>query len=922
MREELDFLTTAHDRVIEEQAGRAARDRIRTIRDLSNRLHRRRSAADEKKLTQHLRRLSGDRMLELGRAFTVLFWLLNLVEERHAQRSREVSNNDSFASLFSRLKRNGIDENAVAATLGDLRATLVLTAHPTEAMRWSLRETIDRIDRLLSRRTSGDRRESEFAEREILAELTGLWLSTVTRSRKPSPLDEVRYAIHILQGVLVHAVPDTTRHLVETFREIYEREPKMGWKAFDLAAQGSLRIGSWIGGDRDGNPFVTAEISAQARHAYRAAILEHYRDQIQPLIERLTLSNDRVAVSAALEASIENDLRDLPALADWFRDHNPSERYRLKLSGIRIRLEANRRAEKEARPPTEFGGYEGHEAFRGDLELLRESLQTHGATRLVEGPLEDLLRDLNTFRFDFVSLEIRQNQKKHRQARMELVRPGKGALDSLPIEEQQAFLEDSILSPSTTEWTEQRMSDDAREVMKTLQWVADLPLPPGGRATRDLVISDTQGAVPVLELLALCRQVELVRPARSGTGFETDVNIVPLFESIDSLRSATASMGRLYASPAYRQQLEARGMHQQIMLGYSDSMKDGGYLAACAALEAVQGELVAQAQEAGVRIEFFHGRGGSIARGGGPTNRAILAQPPGTVNGRIKITEQGEVIASKYSTESEARHQLELVLAATLEASVAAKDLDSGRSSIPASWRQALQELAEGSRIHYRALVYDTPEFVDAFYAMTPIDEIAALNLGSRPAKRSNTRAIENLRAIPWIFSWNQPRILLPSWYGVGSGLASYCANDPKGRNQAIARLNTMYRRWPYFRSVIDNLEQVIAKTDLRVAARYATLGRRVPGAIPIFERIEQEFRKTTRAVRAISKQSELLAGDPELREALERRAPYLDTLSYLQVELLRRKRAGKTPPRERDTLQAAIHLTLNGIAAGLRNTG
>jgi phosphoenolpyruvate carboxylase len=353
-------------------------------------------------------------------------------------------------------------------------------------------------------------------------------------------------------------------------------------------------------------------------------------------------------------------------------------------------------------------------------------------------------------------------------------------------------------------------------------------------------------------------------------------------------------------------------------------MKDGGYLAACAALEQVQRGLAAQAEVEGIRLEFFHGRGGTIARGGGPTHRAILAQPHGTVKGRIKLTEQGEVIASKYGTRSAAAYHLELILAATLEATLSGLSSDSAREPAPV-WRETLAALADASRDAYRDLVYETEGFVDAFYAMTPIEEISGLDLGSRPAKRVDTRAIRNLRAIPWTFSWNQARILLPSWYGAGSGFAAFCEGHPEGRERAIGRLRTMYRRWPYFRTVIDNLEQVLAKTDLHVGARYAELAKGVACASDVFLRIEKEFQRTLRAVRDISGERVLLARDPALREAIEQRTPYLDILSYLQVELLDRKhsRRGLSAGSEDSArIERAIQLTISGIAAGLRNTG
>jgi phosphoenolpyruvate carboxylase len=674
-----------------------------------------------------------------------------------------------------------------------------------------------------------------------------------------------------------------------------------------------------MGGDRDGNPFVTAETTREARNAYRAAIFEHYAEQVQPLIERLTLSVERVPISKALSKSIDRDLHDIDGLARRFEGHNDSERYRLKLNAVAMRIESNRREETEGQASGTLGGYPDEHALRNDLRLIVDSLKAHRAERLVSGPLEALLDDLEVFGFDFVSLDIRQNQSKHRQARSELMSSSDGPLEDRPLPDQQKILEEIISAEESEVVPITGLSPESREVMDTLRLVASLPCPPGGRSIQDLVISDTEDAVPVLELLVLCKRVGLVRLA--GRHFESDVNIVPLFESIQSLRGAATSMQRLYSSPIYRKQLKARGMRQQIMLGYSDSMKDGGYLAACAALEEVQGRLAAQAREAGVRLEFFHGRGGTIARGGGPTHRAILAQPPGTVSGRIKLTEQGEVIASKYGTLSSATYHLEQILAATLEASLASARPDSGKPP-PKAWRDALRDLAEGSRATYRELVYEMPEFVDVFYAMTPVREISELNLGSRPAKRSDTRAISKLRAIPWTFSWNQARILLPSWYGAGSGFSRFCEDHPGGRDKALSRLRTMYRRWPYFRGVIDNLEQVLAKTDLHIAARYAELAREVPGASEVFLRIEKEFQRTLRAVRDVSGERVLLSRDPVLRESLDRRAPYLDMLSYLQVELLERKKAPPRTKNERDQLDRAIHLTINGIAAGLRNTG
>jgi phosphoenolpyruvate carboxylase len=921
-RELLDFLSEAHTRVITEQDGASFALRVQEIRVLTERLRRRYASTDERKLVRMLRDMSAADLREVARAFTLLFWLRNLAEERHSAAIRGAQEGEAFRSFFTRAKKGGLSLERIAARIGDLRATIVLTAHPTEALRWSLRETLTRIDGLIGAREAAKGVEQGLVEEEILAEITSLWLSTTLRTRKPTPLDEVRYAIHVLQTVLVHAVPQTTERMLSALREVYGSSETTTSAELAHAVHRSINVGSWMGGDRDGNPFVTAEVTAEARRMYRAAILEHYRAALDPLIEALTISDRRRPISPELEASIERDLESLPVLRARFDGRNLSERYRLKLNAIAVRIEQTIEEERTRAAAGSLGGYVDPAGMQADLELMRTSLIDNGSPRLAEGRMRALIDALDVFGFDFVSLDVRQNQSKHRQARSELTCPVEGPLDRLDLEAQQRFLEDVVLAADVVPVPDSGLSEDAQEVMDTLRLIASLPAPPEGRSIRDLVISNTEDAVPVLELLALCRQVGLVRPD-GRDGFESDVNIVPLFESISSLRGAAASMERLYASSAYRRQLEARGMRQQVMIGYSDSMKDGGYLAACAALEQVQRELQHQAQHAAVRLEFFHGRGGTIARGGGPTHRAILAQPAGTVDGRIKLTEQGEVISSKYGTVEGARHHLELLLSATLEASLA-DERGVGREP-PASWRGALVALADGSRDAYRALVYETEGFVDVFYAMTPIEQISALNLGSRPAKRTSTRAIGQLRAIPWTFSWNQTRILLPSWYGAGSGVESYLASHPQGRAKALARLRAMYRRWPYFRSVFDNLEQVLAKTDLHIGARYAELARDVPHSSEIFARIEAEFGRTLRAVRDVTGESRLLARDPALREALDERAPYLDILSYLQVELLDRKLSGRgIDPGSEDAsrVERAIHLTISGVSAGLRNTG
>ncbi len=913
-RDEVRFVAHNLDTVVLEQEGRAFLQRVEEIRELTRRLRSRYTTRDERRLQRILRQSPVGELVEVGRAFTLFLWLLNVCEQRRNARIRRRGEPGSLVALFRRLGRRAVPRETVEKVVGNVCATIVLTAHPTEAMRWSVRQSLDRIDGLLEARLAHG---SPQVEEELLREITALWQTSIVPYRAPTPLDEVGQAIHTLERVLVEAVTRVAERLHEAFAAVYGAEP--------LVAAQPLALGSWIGGDRDGNPFVSAEVTAESLRLYRRTILSHYWRAIPPLIERLTLSEARAPVSAALRESVKHDLDRLARLRERVADRNPAELYRQKLNAIAVRLELTLEETLAHEPPGMRGGYREAAELRADLELIHESLLTGRGARLAGGPLRRLREQVASFGLQLVTLDIRQHQGKHREARSELICPVEGPLESLPLPSQQAFLEQLVLQEAPLGVTDEGLSADTIDVLDTLRGMREAVDRFDARAVRDLVISDTESEVPVLEVLVLARRAELVERRPDGS-LESHVDIVPLFESIDGLHAAPTSMERLYRSPAYRRQLEARGMRQQVMIGYSDSMKDGSYLAACFGLYQVQRELAQQADRFRVRLELFHGRGGTIARGGGPTHQAILAQPPGTLGGRIKLTEQGEIIANKYGSVPSAIYHLEQILSATLEASLPEGTL--GRSHpLPAAWLRTMDALAARSRESYRALVYETPGFVDAFYAMTPIEEISALRIGSRPAKRVASRRVEDLRAIPWTFAWNQSRVLLPSWYGAGTAFETFISHEKGGRERALARLRAMYRGWPFFRTVIDNLRQVLAKTDLHIAGNYAALAKHVRGADEVFGRIEEELALTRRAVLAVCGERRLLADEPALRETLDLRAPYLDPLSYLQVELLERKRTGRGAEGEAgavdpERIDRAIQLTINGIAAGLRNTG
>lgn len=906
LRSEVRLVARVLDRVVAEQAGREVARLVEELRRTAARLRGRADNALEKRLAARLERLPLARLVATARAFTVLSTLANVCEARHERRLRRPGESP-FERLLRRLRRHGVPRGVVAQTAEDLAVTVVFTAHPTETTRWTVQRLLDRVEALLERLRTvpGD----VHAEAELLAEVTSLWQASFLQHRAPTPIDEVVHLLHTLENVLFSAVP----RVAERFAAAAHAH------GIEVRADCTLvRLGSWVGGDRDGNPKVTSFVTAESLRLYRRAILERYRAAMPDLIDRLISSTAEVPVSRALAQVAEHELQCDEVLRDRTHGRSRSEIYRLKLNAIALRLERTIAETDALSFPGELGGYEGAEALAADFALVRESLYANHGAAIARVTLEPLERAVGAFGTRFVSLDVREHQARHRAAVDELLgRRGK-PLEALSRERQDAFLEGLFFGSESAAPPDAVLSPETQEVLRTLQTLA-LARPRTDReAVRDLVISNARDYQDVLALLVLSRRAGLIG-VHEGREVVSHVDVVPLFETLATLRASAETMERLYRSPAYRAQLRARGMHQQVMLGYSDSVKDGGYLAACWALYEAQRQLAAQAERHGVRLELFHGRGGTIGRGGGRTHRAILAQPFGTVRGRLKLTEQGEVIAHRYGNVDAAVHHLEELVAATLEASLP-EGMRPGSDVVPERSLRAMDAIAEASCRAYRELVYETDGFVDFYQAATPLEEIVGLRIGSRPARRRATRRIEELRAIPWNFAWNQARLLLPSWYGAGAGLGA----EVEGGALPLA---AMVRSWPFFRSVIDNLEQVLAKVDLGVARRYAELAREVPATREIMPRIEAEFAQVRRAVCAAKGVRRLLQDERELARSIALRRPWLDALGHVQVELLRRKREAEAPdaPRPRseiDRLSDAIQLSINGIAAALRNTG
>ena len=902
--------------VIREQEGDAAFALVERIRQLSVAYRLRRDARAGRALDRLLKSLSGDQTVSVIRAFSYFSHLANIAEDRHYIRRRDVHERQgheregSLAMAFDRIASRGVAPDTIAEALGHAYISPVLTAHPTEVQRKSILDAERAIAHLIEEREHGaTSRERARTEGLLRSRVTQLWQTRMLRIARLTVADEIENALSYYGTTFLAQIP----RMYEVIESALPGRPVPSF----------FRMGHWIGGDRDGNDLVTAETLRLAMARQCEVALRHYLVQVHELGFELSMSSGLARVSPAVEALAERS-------ADG-NEHRQDEPYRRALIGIYARLaatlhdltgtEALRHAVAPQHP------YPGPEALLADLETIKASLQAHHGEALVAPRLAPLTRAVQVFGFHLATLDMRQNSDRHESAVAELlavaqVEPGYA---SLPEDKRRAVL--------------LRLLDDARSLrvrgaaysartaseLEVFEAAEQLLRRHGREALRHCIISHTEDVSDLLEVLLLLKEAGLMRGGLSDGSAVTDLIVVPLFETIADLQRSGTIMAAFYALPGVAAMMRCSGGRQEVMLGYSDSNKDGGMFTSNWELYRAETALVQlfaglQASH-GIRLRLFHGRGGTVGRGGGPSYQAILAQPPGTVNGQIRLTEQGEVIASKYAHPDIGRRNLETLVAATLEATL----LHPTGSAEPA-FLEAAGAISVASQRVYRDLVYGTPGFVDYFYAATPIREIAELNIGSRPAARGATRAIEELRAIPWSFSWGQCRVALPGWYGFGSAVEAFLGpKTGKARAVHAARLDLlrqMYRRWPFFRTLLSNLDMVLSKSDLGIAARYVELvedrrlGRR------IFSRIEQEWQRTSDAVTRVTGEHDRLAGNPALARSIEHRFPYVDPLHHLQVELMRRRRQPGTPAPGLERVHRGIHLSINGIAAGLRNTG
>jgi phosphoenolpyruvate carboxylase len=845
--------------------------------------------------------LSIDEATVLVRAFTSYFRLVNLAEDN--ERVRRVRTRErkeapaprrgSLREAIAIIAARGTGAEGMRELLGKAEIRLVLTAHPTEARR---RTTVAKLARVFATIRKLDERELDADELArtragLASTIQELWSSDEIRAVSPTPLDEVRAGLVYFHSTLLEVVPRLYRELEDAVARAY---PGAG-----IVVPPVLSFGSWIGGDRDGNPNITAAVTLETLELMRQVALTFLRRRVQRLAERVSVSNVVTGRAPLLEPTLEAGAERFPQLAEELAQRNPEEPYRRFFALVSERVRATAGAEA--------GGYTEAAELLADLRLAERALRAQRADWIAAGDLHDVIREVEVFGFHLARLDVRGHADRHRQAIGELLlaRGDERGYEGLGEAARRTLLARELAEPASLfPAVPAALSPGAREVIGTFTMLRDA-LAGGYRdALGSYVISGAATPSDVLEALLLMKEAGL---AAAG-GAQAPLPISPLFEFGESLRDAAATMATLLEQPAYRAALGSWGERQELMIGYSDSNKDVGYLASTWGVRRAQTELAELMRAHGVRFTFFHGRGGALGRGGGPTNVAILSQPPGTVEGRIKLTEQGEVIAAKYSTPEIAHRELELIAGAALVSRLLPQ---------PAAHRlrvfeDLLERMAARSSEVYRDLVYGQLDFERFFQQATPIEEIARLRIGSRPTRRGGSQRIEELRAIPWVFSWTQTRIILPGWYGLGSALAQ--AREEAG----LAVLQEMDRDWPFFAALLSNAEMALAKADLAIGERYAGLVEDETLREAIWVPIRAEYERTRELVLAVTDQARLLDRTPVLQRSIERRNPYVDPLSFIQVELLRRLRRGGGSPE----LARAMLLTINGIAGGLRNTG
>jgi phosphoenolpyruvate carboxylase len=907
LREDIRLLGRILGDTLRDQEGDDAFELIESIRRIAVRFHRDEDAGARHELEATLNALTDHDAILVVRAFSYFSQLMNIAEDQHHNRRRHAHllagsplQDGTIGRALERLREAGVDGARIAGFFRSALISPVLTAHPTEVQRKSILDRQLEIARLVAKHSRGDLAPPELAENEeaLRRAVLTLWQTRMLRLTRLNVEDEIDNGLAYFRSTFLTELP-------RLYAEVEDALAAAGY-APDGALPPFLAIGSWIGGDRDGNPFVTADKLLHAAHEHSALAFDYLLGETHKLGSELSLATRIVSVTPELTRLAEASHDAAPSRAD--------ELYRRALIGVYARLAATARVFGHtviARFPLgEAAPYGSARELADDLDVMIASLRRHGSAPVARGRIRSLRCATAVFGFHLSPLDLRQHSGVHEQVVSELLaKAGAGDYGALDESGRRALLSIELAGARPLSSPFAEYSETVKSELSILRAAAEVRARLGAAAVPNYVVSKADDVSDLLEVAVLLKEAGLLEP---GAAPRSKLNVIPLFETIADLRRCGAVMEQAFSLPAYRSLVRSRHDVQEVMLGYSDSNKDGGFLTSNWELYKAQRTLVDVFQRHGVRLRLFHGRGGTVGRGGGPSYQAIRAQAPGTVRGQIRLTEQGEVIGSKYADPQIGRRNLETLVAATLEATLLEDAAPGPRGD---EYYPAMEELSAAALSTYRHLVYDTPGFETYFRASTPIRELSELNIGSRPASRKASERIEDLRAIPWVFSWSLSRVLLPGWYGFGTA-----ANDYLARHGDVGRerLAAMFRDWPFFQALLSNMDMVLAKSDLAIASRYAGLVSDEALRQQVFGRIRGEWQRTVQHLFAITGRQELLQDNPALARSLRNRAPYIDPLNHLQVELLRRYRAGDSDP----TVRRAIHLTINGVASALRNSG
>ncbi|MBU1522620.1 MAG: phosphoenolpyruvate carboxylase, partial [Alphaproteobacteria bacterium] len=884
LREEVRLLGGILGEVIRQEGGQDLFDHVEAVRQASVAYHRDPASHPAKRLEKLLTAMTVDQAAGLAHGFALFSLLANIAEDRATRRRAQDqvvagARPDTPDGALQRLAEQKVDKAAVRALLDEALVSPVLTAHPSEVRRKSV---IDRIaavsDMLDACDKAGDACSAAQINQPLRRQIVILWATRLVRTQGLVVQDEIDTVVSFLDRIFLRVAPKQ----LSAWRRLLD--------APDL--QPFMRVGTWVGGDRDGNPNVDGAVLAAAFRTQSRAVLGYYLEEVHALGAELSLAAELAQVSP-----------ELAVLADAAHDpspHRADEPYRRALTGVYGRLAATYEARGGTPPPRRAvvaaEPYPGPDAFEADLKIMRDSLMAYNGEVFADDRLSDLVTAVEIFGFHMATLDLRQNSDVHERVVADLLKTAGVCADYSGLDEEGrlAVLAAELASPRLLFSPYAEYAAETLKERGILQAAAEALAAFGPQAIRTHIVSKTDAASDLLEVYLLLKEVGLYRPEDPAA---CPIQAAPLFETIEDLRASRPTLERLLKEPSALAVAKARGV-QEVMIGYSDSNKDGSYLTSGWELHEASRALVEVTKAAGLKLQLFHGRGGTVGRGGGSSFAGVLAQPEGTVQGRIRTTEQGEVIANKYGEPEIALRNLDALTCGAVLAS-----LDQGKDHVfTADHGATLSDLSARSMAAYRKLVYETDGFVDYYRAATPIAEIADLKIGSRPSSRTASTRIEDLRAIPWVFSWSQSRVMLPGWFGFGSAV----------QGQDMAELKAMAEVWPFFRTLVQNMEMVMAKSDMTVARRYATLVPDPALAARIYGEIRDEWQRTHDAVLAITGHDRLLGGQPELDRLIRLRMPYVEPLNHVQIELIRRRRAGDEDPRVRE----GILLAINGVAA------